>query len=229
MKTALQFSGGKDSLACLYLYREQWETLYVLWVNTGAAYPDVVEYMDGWRRRLPNFIEIKSDQPAQIKANGYPADVVPVRYTLLGQRLGMAPPFLIQDWGGCCGANIWQPMYDTVKRLGIERLIRGQRADEKRKGPLLNGQVVEGIEVVHPLEDWTAGQVFAYLKEVKAYIPPYYDTEQTSRDCWDCTAYLDENRERIANLAPERRELVRRRLRLIHNAVEKESQCMVQA
>jgi phosphoadenosine phosphosulfate reductase len=49
MRTALQFSGGKDSLACLHLYREQWPDLLVMWLNTGAVYPEMMDYMDGWR------------------------------------------------------------------------------------------------------------------------------------------------------------------------------------
>jgi len=32
----LQLSGGKDSLACLYLLKPKWDDLIVAWVNTGA-------------------------------------------------------------------------------------------------------------------------------------------------------------------------------------------------
>ena len=49
MKTALQFSGGKDSLACIHLMRSHWDTLTVYHVDTGDLLPEVREIVD--RRR----------------------------------------------------------------------------------------------------------------------------------------------------------------------------------
>jgi phosphoadenosine phosphosulfate reductase len=221
--TALQFSGGKDSLACLYLNRELWDDMYVVWVNTGSAYPEVVEYMRGWAKRLPRFVEVKSDQPAQIAKRGMPSDVVPLAYTEMGQMLGSNPPYLIQGWMVCCAENIWMPLRDAMQKLGVTRVIRGQRNDESRKGPLRNGEVHEGIEYVYPLQDWTREEVFAYLREVKAEIPDYYQHEDTSRDCWNCTAFLDENKRRIDNLPEDKRVVVLKRLVMIAEAVQKES------
>ena len=76
MDTALLFSGGKDSLACLYLYRDVWDRLPVIWVNTGAAYPEMIEYMEGWKRRRPHFIEVKTKRTARF---GNPEDQVDSR------------------------------------------------------------------------------------------------------------------------------------------------------
>lgn len=220
---ALQFSGGKDSLACLYMYRKQWDELYVVWVNTGAAYPDVIEFMEGWKNRLPHFIEVKTNQPEQVKEHGWPSDVVPLRYTKMGRIVGMDSPFLIQGWMACCGENIWLPMREAIINLGVTTVIRGQRNDEARKGLLRNGEVVDGITYLYPIENWTAQAVFKYLHIVGAEIPAYYELEQTSRDCWDCTGFLDENRARIENLPEERRREIKRRLALMSEAVAKES------
>ena len=75
------------------------------------------------------------------------------------------------------------------------------------------------------MENWTREQVKTFVQEsCPELIPAYYDKEQTSRDCWDCTAYLDENQRRIANLPTDRRALVMDRLQLIADAVKKESQ-----
>jgi phosphoadenosine phosphosulfate reductase len=221
--TALQFSGGKDSLACLYLYREQWDDLYVVWVNTGAAYPEVVETMRSWAKRLPHFLEVKSDQPAQIAKRGFPSDVVPLRYTEMGNLLGTPTPYLIQGWMACCAENIWLPLREAMRSLGVTKIIRGQRNDEARKGPVRSGEVHEGIEYVYPLENWTRDEVFAYLREVKAEVPAYYHREDTSRDCWDCTAFLDENQKRIANLSDDKRAVVLERFGMISRAVREES------
>jgi phosphoadenosine phosphosulfate reductase len=224
MNTALQFSGGKDSLACLYMYRKQWDNLTVVWVNTGAAYPEVIEYMQGWKKKLPNFVEIKTDQPGQIDRYGWPSDVVPLRYTAMANVVDETPPYLIQGWIACCSENIWMPMYKAMHDLGVKRVIRGQRNEERRKGSLRNSHVVDGIEYVYPIETWTREEVFAYLRKVKAEIPEYYAKEDTSRDCWDCTAFLDENRRRIENLPEFKREIVIGRLHKIAQAVKAESQ-----
>lgn len=227
MDTALQFSGGKDSLACLYLCREHWDRILVCWLNTGAAYPEVVEYMRGWAARLPNFLEIKSDQPAQIARNGYPSSVVPLDQSPFGRTaVKGAGQVRIQSYFHCCAENVWIPMHQEMHRRGIKRIIRGQRRDEQRTGIVTNGYIDEhGIEYVLPIEDWTSERVFQYLRSVDADLPPYYaEGERTSRDCWDCTAYLDENAERINRLPAERRAVVRGRLAEILGAVDREAE-----
>ncbi len=67
----LAFSGGKDSLACWYLHRH--ENPIVLWVNTGKAYPETVAIVDEIRAQAFRFVEVRSDQQAQIDANGLPS------------------------------------------------------------------------------------------------------------------------------------------------------------
>jgi 3'-phosphoadenosine 5'-phosphosulfate sulfotransferase (PAPS reductase)/FAD synthetase len=224
MRTALQFSGGKDSLACLYLYKKHWNDIYVCWLNSGAAYPEVIEHMEGWKARLPNFIEIRANQPENIEKNGYPSDVVPLRYTAIGNHgVRDVPGLRIQSYLQCCHDNLWMPMREKMIELGVERIIRGQRNSESYKGPIRHGQVVDGIEYVLPLQDWSESDVFAYLKKVGAEIPAYYATETTSRDCWNCTAYRDTYAVRTANLKGEMRTEVDRRLKLIGDAIRAES------
>jgi 3'-phosphoadenosine 5'-phosphosulfate sulfotransferase (PAPS reductase)/FAD synthetase len=78
-KPILQFSGGADSLACLWLLREHWPRLTVVWVNTGDCFPETSELMRKVRELVPHFHEVRSDQPAQIRRWGYPVDVLPIR------------------------------------------------------------------------------------------------------------------------------------------------------
>lgn len=222
MDTALHFSGGKDSLACLFLYRDQWDEILVCWLNTGAAYPEVVKSMASWRERLPHFLEIKSDQPEQIKRYGFPSDVVPINWTLLGHGIGFDHQPRIQSYLSCCEDNIWMPMAQKMHELGIKRIIRGQKKTDARKAPIRNWENIAGVEYVFPLAYWTDGDVIAYLQKNDA-LPSYYETERSSHDCWDCTAYLDENMERIANLPPEMRSIVKDRLDLISGAIKEAS------
>ena len=83
--------------------------------------------------------------------------------------------------------------------------------------------LVDGIELLMPIETWSTEQVFKYLKQVGAELPPgYAEGEKTGRDCWDCTAYLDDNKQRIANLPADRQMVVRDRLAQIEAAIKEE-------
>lgn len=219
--TALHFSGGKDSLACLYLNRHRWHDIHVVWLNTGAVYPEMQAYMDRWRERLPNFVEIKSDQPRQIAANGWPSDVVPVNATRFARSFLKTDAPLIQSYLECCAQNIWLPLHKGTLELGVTEIIKGQRADDARKAPVRDGDKIDGITYRFPIEGWTEAQVFSYLHEIEADMPPgYAQGEKTGRDCWDCTAYLDENRQRIRNLPCDKRRVVEERLAAIRKTID---------
>ena len=219
--TALHFSGGKDSLACLYLYKEKWNDMYVIWLNTGAAYPETMKYMEMWKERLPHFIEVKTNQPAQVALKGWPVDVLPVNNTLIGRAImdDYAQP--MQSYTDCCSENIWFPLHKATFDLGVKNVVKGQRIEDNRKSISRNGTVVDGMKYVMPIENWSTETVFQYLKEVGADMPGGYAVgEKTGRDCWDCTAYLDENKQRIANLSPLRKEEMKRRLGIIKKAID---------
>jgi len=229
--TALQFSGGKDSLACLYLNQHRWDQIYVVWVNTGAAYPETIEWMQQWKARLPHFVEVRSNQPQQVKECGWPVDLLPVNCAPFAPELGMKQSVRLQPYIGCCSANIWLPMRDATIGLGVSNIIRGQRAQDKRRNTLItNGFQHDGITYWLPIEHWSTKDVFAYLRQQSADLPPYYAKgELSSHDCWDCTAYLDENQQRIKNLPPEKKSVVLDRLCMIRSAVQKETKLLVDA
>jgi ubiquinone/menaquinone biosynthesis C-methylase UbiE/3'-phosphoadenosine 5'-phosphosulfate sulfotransferase (PAPS reductase)/FAD synthetase len=217
--TALQFSGGKDSIACLHLWRDKLEETMVMWCNSGAAYPETIEYMERIREQVPHFMEVRGNQPAVIREYGYPSDVVPVlsatHPALVHDRAGP----LIQSFIDCCGRSIWAPLHQATIRLGVSRIVRGQRNSERLTGPAKHGDIIDGIEYVLPLQDWSEAEVFAYLKSVGAEVPSYYNKEPTSRDCWSCTAFRFESRERVNNLPSPRREVVLARIDHIRAAI----------
>jgi len=92
----LAFSGGKDSLACWFLYREK--NPIVFWANTGKAYPETMEIVDQVRSDAVEFIEVKSDQEQQIKFYGYPSDVVPVDHSFEGMQFSGDKPVRVQSY-----------------------------------------------------------------------------------------------------------------------------------
>ena len=192
----LAFSGGKDSLACWYLYREQQPV--VLWVNTGKAYPETVAIVDEIRAEAVEFIEIPSDQQAQIERTGIPSDVVPVDWTVFGMTLTKQKPIKVQTYLGCCFENIATPLMKAARKRGITQLVRGQRLDEDHKSTAMDGSIVEGITFIQPIETWTEEQVFAFILQHRATLPDHYGIKHTSLDCYDCTAYLGHSADRIA-------------------------------
>lgn len=192
-KVVLQISGGKDSLACLHLLQPYWDRITVAWVNTGAAFPETVDLMSRIRAMVPHFNEVKSNQPDYVALMGMPADVVPVRNTAVGHLMQPGGGVLVQPYWECCGANIWQPMQRAVLESGATLIIRGQRADEKRRAPISSGYTESGLTIWFPIEAWTACDAFDYLRSRGAEVPKHYEYTATSLDCTTCTAFLDEN------------------------------------
>lgn len=221
----LHFSGGKDSLACLHLLKPFWERLTVAWVNTGDAFPETLAQMETVRAMVPNFIEIASDVRAQQERYGYPVDVLPLRnHVDVMHVLHPHPRVPLQSFYSCCGNNLWQPMLAKMKELGATLIIRGQRLDEVQHSPVRSGDVLDGVEYLFPLEDWSSSDVRAYLGE---RLPEHYADMDTGLDCMHCTAHMFENlgkRRYMKERHPVEFAEVTRRLGVIYNEVRKDMQ-----
>lgn len=191
----LAFSGGKDSLACWYLYKDK--NPIVFWVNTGKAYPETIDLVNKVRTEAVEFIEVMTDQKGQIEAFGLPSDIVPVDNTFDGMQLTGKKSVLVQSYFNCCYENKAKPLLDAAKQRGITQLIRGQRLDESHKSTAKHGSIVDGITFIQPIETWTKDQVFAFLR-TQGDLPDHYSIEHSSLDCYDCTAYLHHSADRVA-------------------------------
>lgn len=221
--TALQFGGGKDSLACLYLLREEWDSILVTWMNTGAAFPETIEQMRGIAKMVPHFMEVRADVLSDHEIRGWPVDVLPISHSEFGRMSSGEREPKLRAWSDCCSANFWFPLHEAMVERGIKKIIRGQRLSEKYKSPIRSGHVVDGIIYEFPLENWTEQQVFDFLKRNGVEIPAYYSELESSLDCWSCTAYLDVKDRQIDYLRknhPEKYKIVRQRLAKIAEATE---------
>lgn len=222
-KYALMFSGGRDSIVLLHVWKEKLNDTLVIWVNSGAAYPETQQMMWQIKKQVPHFLEIKSNQPKQIEENGYPSDVIPMSHTTIGQLVSGLRKTKIQSAFDCCNANLWKPAAKAIELLGIKTVVRGQRKEEGRTSPVRDGDVINGVTYLFPLESWTLKQVNEYVNRNNIVLPSYYQTEKTSRDCWSCTGYVNEQVDRINNLPEPLRNNVLARLKEIRIAVEYES------
>ena len=218
----LAFSGGKDSLACLYLLKNDWNNITIVWVNTGAYFQEDLDRIEKIRQLVPNFVEIKTNQEKQIKENGFPVDLLPVRNEYGIQLLTGEKKPLLQTFMSCCGANIMMPLHNWSIKNGVTEIIRGQKNTDKLKGQVYDGLVVDGITYKLPIQDWTDNQVIEYLGD---RLPEHYKYTTGGLDCWNCTAYLHENKEKMEYIKlfhPEKYLEVNRRLSKIKVYIDEE-------
>lgn len=221
-RIALQVSGGKDSLACLFLMEPYWDKMTVYWVNTGDAYPETVLAMYYICQMVPNFVEINGEQPKVVQMHGYPSDIVPVTHTAFGRTSSGEDGPLIQSRYECCWRVIMEPMAKKMEEDGITLVIRGQKNIDALKAPIKSGTEENGITYLFPIEDWTDQQVMEYLRSIEVPIPRFYETLESAPDCRTCTAYWDHGVAKyLKQHHPEHHVEVQRRLGVIGSAVEK--------
>lgn len=219
-RIALQVSGGKDSIATLFLLRPWWDRLAVCWLNPGDPVPETVEYMDALRQIVPCFIEITGKQPEIVAADGWPSDVVPTLNTSAGQFVFGDTGFKIQDRLSCCTRSLMVPLHAAMKAGGFTLLIRGKRKQEKDKTETRSGSTLDGFEFLYPVWDWTEEEVFTYLADNEIPLPGYYEYADHSLDCLSCTAWWGEGLGAYLEAKhPERHREYVRRIHLIKQAV----------
>jgi phosphoadenosine phosphosulfate reductase len=201
MLQVLQFSGGLDSLACLHVLRDA-SDMVVLTASTDGEYPQRAAYLAQVAAAYPRleFHHVKTDR--ELDRYGRPVDVVPLRYTAMGMLAAGQTGARYQDAFSCCNRALWAPLDREARRLGAEVIIRGQRDSDSYRAPVRDGEKLAHLTYRFPLHDWTRDEVLKYVEaNVPELVPESYRVgERTSRDCWDCTAYLRDNRTRISNL-----------------------------
>jgi phosphoadenosine phosphosulfate reductase len=190
-RIALQLSGGRDSIACLYLMRPYWDRLTVYWLNTGAAYPETVALMKQISDMVPNFAVIEGNQPRVIDQFGIPSDIVPVSATPIGVEVA-GGGVIIQDRYSCCFRSKMLPMHERMIADGITLIIRGQKNADRLKATVRSGDIEHGIEYLFPIEDWDSRKVMRFLSDEGAPIPRFYEMLDAMPDCMTCSAWWEE-------------------------------------
>lgn len=196
MKLGLAFSGGKDSWACLWLNLHRLDEITVFWVDTGKNYPELIETVNRARQMCKNFVVVPANRDAQNAEKGVPSEIVPIKWTREGQLFSGKKPVMVQSYLQCCYENISVPLFAAVKAAGVTHLIRGQRDDEGHTSPSKSGDSHDGVTFLHPIADWSREQVLAYVGS-KMEMPEHFALAHSSMDCYDCTAFRADSRDRV--------------------------------
>lgn len=188
-RIALSFSGGKDSLACLYMLRDQLHRITVYHNDTGDLLPEVMEIVEHAKAMCPRFVHIRGDVMAWQAKHGIPSDIVPYTAHPLAGVVGQAAP-VVQRYE-CCYANLMLPLWERIVADGNTLVIRGTKDGDFPKLPVKHGERHDGIEFLHPLQGLTHAQVFDYLRSVGAPICRVYEAGEQSPECARCPAWLN--------------------------------------
>ena len=191
----IQFSGGKDSIVCMHLFKDE-PDIKAMFVNTGAAYPHVVDFVTSTCEKFGVPLIIVEPEHSVIewqKDNGFSADIVPWDSTL-GMDLISKNNFgvMLTPYTNCCSKNIWEPMQKALVDNNVEFVIRGSKSCDSKVG-VADGHIDDnGVYYNSPLWEWTDEDVFNYIAEYNIEIPDHYAKSKNSDslDCWCCTAYM---------------------------------------
>lgn len=192
-KIGFQFSGGRDSTAALHVLKPVWSRLSIYTLDTGDAWPETVAVINRMQEIVGReFITIRADVHRYRREIGWPSDVVPVNATAPGRALHGSTEKIVSGFD-CCAANIMLPMHRRMLDDGITLIVRGTRADEFVAPPTRSGDTDGVVELLFPIEGWTADQVDAYIARHGLPTSPIYaDGAQHGGNCLRCTAYWDD-------------------------------------
>jgi sulfate adenylyltransferase subunit 2 len=190
-KSALLFSGGKDSIVASYLARKAFFPAKIpfplLHIDTGHNFPETITYRDEWTKTIGAKLIVKYVQDSIDKGR------------------------VKEEKGYNASRNLLQTvtLLDAIEELKLDAAIGGARRDEekarakerffshrdefgqwnpKNQRPelwdLFNGKKNMGEHFrVFPLSNWTELDVWQYIKDQKIPIPSIYYTHM--RECVD--------------------------------------------
>lgn len=176
MKTVLQFSGGRDSLAALFLMEPFWEGITVVWCNSGDSAPELHKLMQKVRLIVPHFQTVEGQAAKTRKDRGDPTP---------------------ESWIDCCRDSIWMPMLEWVRQNRVRYLIRGTRKTDPVAWPLPNSHH-EGVEYLMPLWEWNDELLLGVVEQIRREhnLEPVYP-----HDCLTCPVQRVCDRPELRNVA----------------------------
>lgn len=220
----LQFSGGKDSMSCLFLLRDYWDRLVVVWGNSGDPWKGTIDIMFKVQKLVTDaggeFVALTSNVHKAIADHGIPSDIVPIQNTSFHKFYEPNDRVKIQSRYECCNRSLFAPLQQYMVDRGASLIIRGTKACDPLKAPKVTH--VDGREYLYPVWDWTDEEAIEFLSGLDQ-LPTHYLTANISTDCKHCTAWWGEYKKgQLALLKsehPTAYKVVMDRLTYIHNCI----------
>lgn len=192
-RIALFFSGGKDSLACVYLLRDYWDRITIYHADSGDTLPEMDEVIDRIAALVPRFVRLKVNVPQWIRENGLPSDLLPYTAHPIGWLVDDVKTRLVPRYT-CCFANLMLPLWMRAKVDGITMVIRGVKRSDTYFFPAGDGSIHQDVELYYPIQQWSDAQVMHYLHANGVKPSTLYDHLEHGLDCATCSAWWSEER-----------------------------------
>lgn len=188
-RVAVSFSGGKDSTVVLWMMREAGllDRATVYHLDTGDLFPEMLDHVAEVSNWCPRFVTVQTDARAWAREHGDPTDLLPHSSHLIGQSMREGRKLSARY--DCCFANLMGPLYARMKEDGITLTVRGTRRDDMKHVPVADGETLDGMEVLAPLENWTEAKVFAFIAKHEIPIPAFYEHFRQGPECMTCPAW----------------------------------------
>lgn len=170
---AVSFSGGKDSVVCLFLARQLMPKIDVIYLNTTVGFPETEMYV----RKLAQEWNLSL------------FEVKPIRdfFELCGN---LGPPSKFMKW--CCKTQKFAPMNQLIEtRYGQDVfVVSGLRREESRSRRFFkriqrNGKIPKQT-LVFPILEWNTLMVWLYISWKDIPINPAYNHGFSRMGCWVC-------------------------------------------
>jgi 3'-phosphoadenosine 5'-phosphosulfate sulfotransferase (PAPS reductase)/FAD synthetase len=195
-KTVILFSGGRDSTTLVHQMRHFAGLMRVVFVDTGALFPHVVEHVHSFTEKMGFQLDtVHPPMPLEEyhKEMGLPVDLLPIENQVeMGKYVEVKKEERLQSWMQCCVNMMWLPLDRYLEKNEVKIVYLGTREAEPRKGSdRANYQNGKGVNFFCPLWNWSEDEVMDYLREKELPIPIQYEYGCDSLDCWRCTAALD--------------------------------------
>lgn len=219
---AFQFSGGRDSTVALHLMQPWWGRMTVYHLDTGDQFPETRRVVNEMARRVP-ITRIHGDSRHVRAVFGLASDLVPVDNYEVGRCVSGRTVKIIGRYE-CCARSLMAPMHERMLADGITLIVRGQRDDEFAAPLTRSGDGDGQVELLFPIQDWSAGRVMQYIADHGLPLANYYHGGcSQAPECMGCTAWWSEGRAAyLKDHYPAAHEAYQANLRLIRAEIDRQ-------
>jgi phosphoadenosine phosphosulfate reductase len=185
----VSFSGGKDSLVAYELARRVRSCPDILFSNTGLEYPETVQHIRSVAKERGSRLLEKAAGEAfweNLPRFGLPA----------------------KDFRWCCKVCKLAPMTELLKEnypkgvLTVEGRRRRESFSRQNIRLVEESPFVPGQVNIEPIREWTALEVWLYIRWRRLRYNPLYDEDLERIGCWLCPATLESELEGLARTHP---------------------------